>query len=220
MQSREFILKLLHLDEVPVGEFDFAVQLYKNLAEKINNLYGYDGGGRAPSLIEQEDAAIIYAICRLMRPKIVVETGVSDGVSSAMFLAALNRNNEGILLSIDFPVIGTPRVYGKKPGWVVPDAIRTRWKLLQGESSKLLVRAIQSEGRINLFFHDSEHSYVNMYRELLTAASLSESDAILLADDAFENDALLDVAQQMSVDNAQIAFTLQGLGGMRIHKTA
>lgn len=212
----EFIAKLYGSGGLPPEEVDLASRFYRDLAIKANALYGYDGQGRAPSIIEEEDALILYSMCRLARPRVVIETGVSDGVSSAMFLAALGRNGYGTLLSIDFPLVGMPRVYGKRAGWVIPDELRSRWNLFSGKSRRLLNTILQPQDRIDLFFHDSEHSYANMYTELLTAASLGKPGTILLVDDAFENDALLDVAHEISVDESQITFSIQGLGGLRI----
>ena len=46
-----------------------------------------------------------YAAIRSLRPEVVVETGVANGVSTAYLLLALDQNGKGILHSIE---IGDP----------------------------------------------------------------------------------------------------------------
>ncbi|MBS7618991.1 hypothetical protein KEJ25_10485, partial [Candidatus Bathyarchaeota archaeon] len=59
----------------------------------------------APSTHEMpvsfEEALSLYLIVRVLRPKYVVETGVSAGRSSAFILCGLCDNGEGELYSID-----------------------------------------------------------------------------------------------------------------------
>lgn len=45
---------------------------------------------------------LLYVIARIMKPKVVVETGVQERRSSASFLWAMERNNFGTLYSIEF----------------------------------------------------------------------------------------------------------------------
>src|SRR5688500_12760767 len=49
------------------------------------------------------EAAELYVIVRAAKPKVVVETGVASGISSAHILLALAANESGTLHSIDFP---------------------------------------------------------------------------------------------------------------------
>jgi hypothetical protein len=45
----------------------------------------------------------LYVIARLLRPRVIIESGVSSGISSAHILAALRKNGRGKLHSIDLP---------------------------------------------------------------------------------------------------------------------
>jgi predicted O-methyltransferase YrrM len=45
----------------------------------------------------------IYVIIRVLKPNIIVETGVANGASSFYILLALKRNKKSHLFSIDFP---------------------------------------------------------------------------------------------------------------------
>ncbi|HEY2119903.1 MAG TPA: class I SAM-dependent methyltransferase, partial [Candidatus Acidoferrum sp.] len=78
-----------------------------------------------------------YAAVRAARPRIVVETGVANGVSSAYLLLALEANSSGTLYSIGLDDKEfLPE--GKSLGWVVPKELRSRWKLLVGDSREML----------------------------------------------------------------------------------
>src|SRR5260370_29875971 len=48
-------------------------------------------------------ARLCYLICRLMKPSVVLETGVGYGVTSAFILKALELNRSGLLHSVDLP---------------------------------------------------------------------------------------------------------------------
>ena len=117
-------------------------------------------------------AAFLFLTVRKFVPSLIVETGVAQGSSSYLILKALQINGKGQLLCIDPPNRdpegyayrnGTrDRVYtpnGLEPGWLVPSELRTFWDLRLGSSSGVLLTV---EGKVNVFYHDSEHSYENM----------------------------------------------------------
>ena len=119
----------------------------------------------------EANAAIFYAIPRIMRPNQVVETGVHTGSMTALLLTALNRNSSGKLTSIDLPsdVSGTEDwPIGDKIGVLVPDPYRARWELRLGDATVELP-AVLSEQGTDLFFHDSDHSLPHMLFELALA---------------------------------------------------
>lgn len=162
-------------------------------------------GLRATSgALGDERRARLYAIVRHRRPDLVVETGVCNGFSSAIVLAALGRNGGGRLVSIDLPAVvgsevpggagGAAVPSGHEPGWVAPQHLRHRWELLLGPSRELLPSVLHRLGRIDLFLHDSEHTYENMVFEF--EAALGADASLVLADDADWNEALSDVARR------------------------
>ena len=53
--------------------------------------------------IFRAEATTLYALCRKLKPDVVVETGVASGVSSSYILCALHENEHGQLYSIDVP---------------------------------------------------------------------------------------------------------------------
>jgi hypothetical protein len=47
---------------------------------------------------------LAYAMCRALKPNVVVETGIAYGVSTAFVLKALDVNRNGKLHSVDLPL--------------------------------------------------------------------------------------------------------------------
>jgi predicted O-methyltransferase YrrM len=122
-----------------------------------------------------------YVICRALRPRVVVETGVGSGVTTAFILQALAANGDGHLWSIDLPPIGAEEY----AGIFVPQHLRSRWTLLRGRSRDLLPRILREElpAAPDLFLHDSLHTTRNMTFEYHAAWEKMASGGILLSDD-------------------------------------
>ena len=66
------------------------------------------------------ERSIPYLLVRLIKPKCIVETGVSAGVSSAYILQALQDNEKGMLYSIDLPPSHLP----DRIDWIVDGLYR------------------------------------------------------------------------------------------------
>ncbi len=135
----------------------------------------------------------LYAIARLLRPRAIVEAGVSSGVSSAHFLAALRRNRYGRLHSIDLPtrqraaelgpgesIVAVPP--GHESGWAIPDGLRTGWDLRLGPSQALLPTLVREVSGIGVFLHDDLHTPAHLAFELATVQSRLDPGAVVLAD--------------------------------------
>jgi predicted O-methyltransferase YrrM len=145
---------------------------------------------------------VVYAICRLLKPKAVVETGVASGVSSTYILHALQKNGRGTLYSIDYPTPGD-----KLPtGWLVPEEVRNRWRLIRGKSSEKLQDLLNDLLEVDLFLHDSEHSYQNMMFEFETVWPHLRKEGVLLSDDTHMNESFFDFAR--SVNKKPVRFYL------------
>ena len=152
----------------------------------------------------------LYALLRALRPAVVVETGVCNGVSTAFLLLALDRNGEGRLHSIDFPEFADPATTadafwegkggavvprGKEPGWMIPASLRERWELRLGRSQDELPPLLARCEPIDIFMHDSEHSYECMTFEFEHAFRALRPGGALVADDVNVNDAFADFAR-------------------------
>ena len=121
----------------------------------------------------------LYIVVRATRPRVVVETGVLYGASSAHILAALARNGEGELYSIDLP-----QQPGEPPhGFLVPDELGGRWNLVVGDSRRELPALLDRLSVINLFHHDSLHTFEHMTWEFLTVLSYLTPHGVLSSHD-------------------------------------
>ncbi len=125
------------------------------------------------------DCETIYFLVRALKPTIVVETGVCYGVSSAYILHALKANRRGTLYSIDLG--NTPN---EPPnGFFVPLDLRDRWQLLIGDCKHELPQLLAELRQIDLFHHDSLHTYDHMMWEYQTALPYLRPNGILSSHD-------------------------------------
>lgn len=143
---------------------------------------------------------------RILKPDVVIETGVSSGASSSIILKALETNNSGKLISIDLPPSSSDTGEWidemKKPGWAVPKELTHRQLLRLGKSSELLPKILQDLKSIDVFFHDSDHSYENMTFEFNATYRKLRDGGILLSDNARNlNSAFSDFMREKRVKN-------------------
>ena len=140
----------------------------------------------------------LYVIARLLRPRHVIESGVSSGISSAHILAALRRNGHGQLHSIDLPQYqrgakrrpgdlswSIPR--GKDSGWAVPRSLRKNWDLRQGRSEDLLPALTAEVPTVDLFCHDSPWTAEHLAFEFETIRPKLHRDSVVVADNTNVN---------------------------------
>ncbi len=143
---------------------------------------------------------MLYYLTRLHRPQKVVETGVWAGLSSWAILQALRDNDVGQLVSIDIGIkrVGDLTVPGNEIGSAVPKALRGNWRLLIGESNTLLPHLLKDSASIDMFYHDSDHSYENMSFEFNTVLPHLSKNGMLSSDDVEQNDAFKEVCMKLS----------------------
>jgi predicted O-methyltransferase YrrM len=123
---------------------------------------------------------LVHAIVHLLRPQVMVETGVAAGLTSSVALAAMRDNGAGHLYSIDLPPLAVKR---DDVGRVVPPELRERWTLELGPSRKLLPRVLRQTAPIDLFLADADHAYSAQLEEYRTAFPALRSGGVLLSDD-------------------------------------
>lgn len=190
---------------------------------RLGALLDLDGRGRAR-------AVLLYGALRRRRPAVVIETGCFTGWDTTLMLLALARNGHGHLYTIDLPgyshenpvdasfqaslpLGGLPR--DLEPGFLVPDALRDRWTLRLGDARRLLPALLAELSEpVDMFFHDSEHSYPHMIWEYSTVTPYLASGALLASDDVSFNTAFLDyctgvgLPRLMHRDNANVGAAL------------
>jgi predicted O-methyltransferase YrrM len=161
------------------------------------------------------DAQFLYWAVRRAKPRTIVQAGVSNGLSSAFMMLALAKNGpEGRLYAIDLPHIFNPadpwwtttgEVYGvlipegKSSGWMVPDIYRDRFDIEAGDAKLLLPALIDRLDRIDLFFHDSDHTYNHMMFEFEQAMRKLAPHGLIIADDVAWNASLRDFADKHDI---------------------
>jgi predicted O-methyltransferase YrrM len=164
---------------------NFFEQVNDNLIEKRYRRTNCDGWNE-----------FVYMAVRFVKPAIVFETGVFDGISSAVILEALRWNGRGVLVSIDLPavkpILGSTHCMNDKtlppetlPGWVIPDYLKERHRLLLGDSRELLPQLFRDYSKIDIFFHDSLHTADHQYFEYASAWPRLAPGGLLLSDDIF-----------------------------------
>lgn len=137
--------------------------------------------------LDNTSGLFLYALCKFLKPDKVVETGVAYGLSSMYILQALSENKKGILYSIDFTF--SPWQSKEMIGAAIPNSLRKNWKLIYGPSSKELNKLLSSINPIDIFFHDSLHTFNNMLFEFETVWPHIKSGGFLISDDISQNNA-------------------------------
>lgn len=154
-----------------------------------------------------------YAAIRAFAPDVVVETGVASGVSSSYLLLALQKNGRGTLYSIE---LGDERYLppGKPPGWVVPEQLKSRWDLRIGDSRELLPTLLEELSAVDVFIHDSLHTYEHMLWEYRAAYPFIKPSGLLVSDDAAWNSAFPEFCGEVRATRFRI---LRGVGFLQKH---
>jgi len=151
---------------------------------------------------------LLYSLVRDMKPGIVVETGVLHGMTSGFILEALAQNGSGSLTSIDLPSLARTGPSNKdgyndtlpenrKTGWLVPSRLKDRWDLRLGASIDVLPKVLESCSSIDMFIHDSEHSYETMWFELTAAWGSLREGGVLICDNVEANTAFYDFCRRV-----------------------
>lgn len=177
-------------------------------------------GQKAGSGVMDHDEGIaLYRLVRQMKPDLVVETGVCSGYSTALILKAMEINQRGMLYSIDYPEVlgqenGNEDFWDgkgsavvppdKSSGWLVPDSLRGRWELRLGKTQDLLAPLVKEVGSIDVFIHDSEHSYECMMFEYIVAWPALRVGGALVSDDIGWNTAFFDFSRNVRGRSAKV----------------
>jgi hypothetical protein len=132
---------------------------------------------------ELPQGALLYLLVRAARPRVVIETGVRPGYSTAWILAGLAANGEGTLTSLGpGPIAGrTSGVHDVGVGQFVPPSLRPRWTLALGNTPDRLRELLSSAGQIDLFLYDNGPEVARARFELRAAWETLSSTGILLA---------------------------------------
>ena len=191
--------------------FERRVFIEKHLRE-LDSLYR---AHYQPGWVNLEDALFLYWLVRRLKPETIVQTGVCNGLSSAFMVLALVKNGgDSRLHAIDLPAVFDPRdpswtikdkVYGvvvpegKSPGWMVPDGYRDRMTVKGGDAKLLLPKLIDELPGVDIFYHDSDHTYNHMAFEFREAKRKLRAGGLIVADDIAWNASVWDFADTYRV---------------------
>ena len=134
----------------------------------------------------------LYLLVRAARPRVVVETGVLYGASSAHILAALVRNGGGELHSLE---IGRDPREPPHDHFIHRD-LQRHWTLVIGDSRRELPSLLERCAPVDMFLHDSLHTFDHMTWEFEAALPCLSPRGILTSDDILNPPSLLGVFQE------------------------
>lgn len=158
--------------------------------------------------VERETGRFLYQAVRALRPSVVVETGVADGLSSYLILAALRRNGHGHLHSFDID---------PNAGRLVED--RSRWTLTISPADApeaTFKRALGTLGPIDVFFHDADHRYMNQIFEYQTVWPLMRSGGLFASDDIDDSRAFIHHCRALDLRPAVLFDRRKLVGAVRV----
>jgi predicted O-methyltransferase YrrM len=120
-----------------------------------------------------------YALVRILKPGIVVETGVDKGFGSVLLCSALLRNGSGRLFATDV---------NPNAGFLLSGPYASVGTILYGDSLESLRRI---EGPIGLFITDSDHSSEYELAEYEAVQNRLSDNAVVVGDNAQSSSVLM-----------------------------
>lgn len=196
----------------------FAKQVY---AEVVKNRSGMVT--RTKMDAGEELCIFLYSYIRQFKPKTIVETGVANGITTNVILAALKENarlanigsdccdtSVGGLISFDVDA-RCGGVYQGNQSWT--------FYQLKGNLRKELVSRVSVIPSVDLWLHDSDHSIKWMdfeYALALTKLKQTKGLKLLISDDIDSNDSFGRLSLGRKDDKFAIFDTAKFFGGVII----
>ena len=207
LEPLAFVQHMLGVD--PPFKFGPLLAEYAELREGVR-MAAADPNLSYPGHFRMEGASLLatYALVRLRKPDVVVETGVANGESTYFLLSALERNGHGRLISIDV---------ASDVGSIVPREDRGRWTLivLSRPFSRSFRREFAHLAPFDIFIHDSCHDYRWQSLEYSLALDRLRHDGMLLSDDVDWSYAFIDAVKQAGRDAFALIDGRKVFGGIR-----
>ena len=124
-----------------------------------------------------------YALVRAVQPDHVVETGTQLGLGSSAIAAALLQNGHGRLTTIDID---------QEAGFLIEEP----WESVIDRHIGSSLDVLRELRDVDMFLHDSLHTYDYETQELAAVEPNLSADAIVLSDNAHDSSALSDWAER------------------------
>lgn len=214
-----FLNSLLRIEESEYFAYLYDLKKHNPDFKKIGKQY-YSVRKSKPKY--QAWHKVIYLLVRAAKPKIMIETGVFEGFSSIFILMAMKDNGIGTLISIDKPPIkpvkdSTSMMFfthlpkGLDSGWIIPEDLKNRWVMINGNTKEILPEVLKKYKKIDIFLHDSLHTYEHMFWEFKSAWNYIRTNGLLLSDDIYFNRAFENFARKISRKYSKV----YGFGGIK-----
>lgn len=121
-----------------------------------------------------ELAGFLYLHLHNYRPKVIVETGVANGITTNIIMAVLESTEGAILHSFDINP-DTKNVYNGPGSW--------EFHHLAGDFKSDLSEKVKDIGEVDLWLHDSNHGFSWQSFEYKLAHEKLKSGGLLVSDD-------------------------------------
>lgn len=206
------VLQSVLAEATTVAHADLVLHRRTVIEQYIADLERQYGARYIAGWVNLDDALFLYWLVRSLKPKTIVQCGVCNGLSSAFMMLALAKNGpDGQLHVIDMPPVfnskdpawtipgktyGMVVPEGKTSGWMVPEAYHKRFHVQNGDAKLLLPKLIERLPAVDMFYHDSDHTYNHMMFEFLQAKRKLVPGGLVVADDISWNAALWDFADE------------------------
>jgi len=154
---------------------------------------------------------LLYYLIRIKKPEIVIETGCATGLTTTLILYGLQNNQAGQHYSIDVRFPSDWLSTNQLPsGFLVPENLKSRWTLILDDARVALPELLARLGRVDFFYHDSDHQYLHQMWEYLTAWHYLPRGGVMASDDLSDSTAFFDFSRQMTgcarIENRQRSF--------------
>ncbi len=201
------------LSQIFVGDYLVpAANPYSDRIEKLAYLTnkrgaqplweGYKGNNiagptRMPDTVRTVPAIgdLFTLLVQKMQPKTIVEFGTAFGVSGMYFLAGIESNKEGILLTFDPNDVWATLAKDNL------SQISDRFKLTVGTFEENIDNVLPKNHTIDLAFIDAIHTKEFVVPQLDIVVSRSSSKAIIILDDINFSDNMMEYWKEVSCDS-------------------
>jgi predicted O-methyltransferase YrrM len=166
--SEQFIRDCTEFHSVDLGLLSVGASHFED-AKKIKSEINYGKNFDCEAGL----ASFLYAVILTNKPRVVVETGVANGITTNVIMAALEKTG-GTLHSFDVDV-KTKNVYMGKGNWV--------FHHLDKDFKNTLLKSVEKIHNIDMWLHDSDHGFMWQSFEYELATKVLTPSGILVSDD-------------------------------------
>jgi predicted O-methyltransferase YrrM len=176
----------------------FKTKMAEAICEKFKDVFAEAQKAVQTCPVRMGGAAnldLLYEIAENTGAKKVVETGVAYGWSSLALLLSLTTRENSMLVSTDMPYIDRNSI--EHIGCVVPDQLRSCWKVITGPDRFALPQALEKLPSIDLCHYDSDKSYKGRIWAYNLLWKALKPGGYFISDDIGDNLAFRDFCKQI-----------------------